>query len=117
MNGGLNLFATRAGLQSKSNVGSGSCVEHIPAFRLAAGQPDSLCAFIVRMHLHGKLFLREDDLHQQRKARLRRHSAVQTFSKVLRQLAKSTSLKSSVSDATAFPGEPDFSNGLIPNLV
>ncbi len=69
--GALKSFARDAGLQADEHFRSGTRLERVPHLRLAAASGGLLVTrgvFVVRMDLHGELFLRKNELNQQRKS-------------------------------------------------
>src|SRR5690242_10436968 len=64
----FQLFATDTRFQSERNLRARLSVGHIPAFGLAPRLPHTLGAVVIRMDLHGKLFVGKQKLQKQWKA-------------------------------------------------
>ncbi len=105
------------GFETQCHLRARLGVEHIPALGLAEGRSHTARAFVIRVHLYGKLVGSEEKLHQQGKAIVVRGSLSHHCATVLlRDLPQGFPAERTVGNAVVTPCEPAFANGLLHDL-
>ncbi len=98
-------------LETKANLCSGSSLQHVPTFGLAAGLTNSCRAFVVWMDLHRKLFFGKEELDQQRKAGgIASGIAQKLRAKLPGKLGERASGQRAIGYRAAIAGEPGFAD-------
>src|SRR6185312_14750960 len=111
MDGTLYFRLGGAGLQPKTDLGSGFGAQHIPALCFSAGLPNASCAFIVRMHLYRELVAGEEKLDQEREANVFLWNlAEEVFPQLLADLCQGFPGQGTVADLAGISGKPGFAN-------
>ena len=112
------LLPRHAALESDGDLRVRLGGQHVPAFRLPAGQPGAARGFIIGMHLHRQLFLGKNKFDEQREALgLRRRLSGQLAFELLGELRDALSRQRPVDHLAVITGQPHLAYGLAESAI